>query len=78
MGNAHILLQLAKDGPLPAEVMAMLNSAGAGPARPSHQELPGLYVSEVPEGVDVDKLLTSLNQLPSLRFAEAKSFSQAF
>ncbi|MFM7235951.1 MAG: hypothetical protein ACKOYK_04145 [Cyanobium sp.] len=78
MGNARILLQLDQAGPLPADVISTLEDAGAAAARPSHPQLPGLYVSEVPEGVDVNQLLSNLNQLASLRYAEAETFSQAF
>jgi len=81
-GNAimgtRILIQLDEAGPLPVEVATLLANAGAGPARPSHGELPGLYVAEVPEAADLKTVLEQLNRLPMLRYAEADAPRQAF
>ena len=71
----RLIVQLSSaSAPLPARIAQLLQEAGATDVRPSHQELPGLYVATVPDLVDVADLLAKLEQEPEVRHAELETF----
>lgn len=70
----RILIQLAEAAAtaaaVPPAVQRLLDEAGAGPARPSHAELRGLYTALVPDGASAPALIARLRGLGEVRYAE--------
>jgi hypothetical protein len=75
---ARVLLQLVHPGALPRPVRAVLQAMGNLEARPSHAELPGLYLVETTDTEQDGALIDALNALPEVRYAERENFGEAW
>jgi len=71
----RLLIQLEQPGApsLPAGALAALSAAGVTDVRPSHAELPGLFIASVPDHV-ADDLAATLKSVPGVRHAEVERF----
>jgi len=79
---ARLLIQLADQAAasqsLPAAALATLQAAGVTDVRPSHPELPGLYLASVPDTVNADDLVAKLQGVPGIRHVDVERFRSAF
>jgi hypothetical protein len=72
---ARLIVQLVDTGaPFPRAAAEMLEQAGVVDVRPSHPELPGVYLAVVPDATDAAALADRLRQLGVLRHVEVERF----